>query len=174
MSDEQDKCPMCGAGLNDKWSLDQPYRIWTCGSFMYYKKYGWPKDCLTETKQCVRNQLAALRAKNKRLRSQHVFCEHCGGSWLDDGINEGCTCREIARLRGVVEKMQPKTVDGVPIVEGMAVWTTPCCGPRHDVVDFISTDIELVSPSNWSGDSADADRLWSSEEAAEAAREDVK
>jgi len=35
----------------------------------------------------------------ERLQSMHVHCDHCGGSWLDDGINAGCQCRETERLQ---------------------------------------------------------------------------
>ena len=39
----------------------------------------------------------------ERLSRQRIFCEHCGGQWLDDGINSGCACREIQRLRADID-----------------------------------------------------------------------
>ena len=37
----------------------------------------------------------------ERLTASHVHCDHCGGSWLGDGINSRCRCQEIERLRNL-------------------------------------------------------------------------
>lgn len=43
-------------------------------------------------------------AEIERLRSQHRHCDHCGGTWLDDGINAGCYCRVVKKLRAALSK----------------------------------------------------------------------
>jgi hypothetical protein len=43
-----------------------------------------------------------------KLRQQQVHCDACGGTWLNDGINAGCSCQEINRLRERLEQYEPK------------------------------------------------------------------
>jgi hypothetical protein len=50
------------------------------------------------TRQTIVDSIAEI----ERLRAQHRHCEHCGGSWLDDGINSGCYCLEIGRLQAAL------------------------------------------------------------------------
>jgi len=45
--------------------------------------------------------LDEAEAEVERLRASHIHCDHCGGSWLDDGINPRCRCQEIKRLRNL-------------------------------------------------------------------------
>ena len=49
-----------------------------------------------------RNALAQeQRAEVARLRimaAKITHCDHCGSDWVDNGINTGCSCREVARL----------------------------------------------------------------------------
>ena len=51
--------------------------------------------------------MKAIRAaltEIERLHAQHQHCDHCGGTWLDDGINAGCYCRAIERLRAALSE----------------------------------------------------------------------
>lgn len=40
-----------------------------------------------------------LVAYIERLEAKIKHCDRCGGSWVDDGINPGCYCADIARLK---------------------------------------------------------------------------
>jgi len=74
---------------------------------------------------------------------------------------------EIERLRAVVAKL-PHTADGVPVVPGMVVWTAYWSGPRKEVVaEFV---VQVDKPTIWASGLADVGQLYSTKEAAEAAR----
>ena len=49
----------------------------------------------------MRRWVLGMEAEVERLRASHIHCDHCGGSWLDDGINPRCRCQEIKRLRNL-------------------------------------------------------------------------
>jgi len=107
----------------------------------------------------------------ERLRAQHRHCEHCGGTWLDDGVNAGCYCREIERLRAIVDRL-PKTADGMPITPGMKVWFQRSRNHGWEVT------AELVGGywdtfKDWHCIDFDGQRCFSTREAAEAARAGV-
>lgn len=96
-----------------------PTQEWACGSMLIGEHFVQTDDCrvaeLEAEIERLRAQLAsrpdyhcavewrdkyrAAEAEIERLRAMHRHCDHCGGSWLDDGINGGCHCREIERLR---------------------------------------------------------------------------
>jgi len=42
----------------------------------------------------------------ERLKSMIRHCDHCGGSWVDDGIQVGCHCKEIKRLREALAEIE--------------------------------------------------------------------
>lgn len=77
---------------------------------------------------------------------------------------------EVARLQGIVAR----TADGVEIVAGMEVWTPHTLGPSRDIVQAVGVSVRLVEPSHWAEGDADADRLYSTREAAEATAKEPK
>jgi hypothetical protein len=54
----------------------------------------------------TRRELREAADEIDRLRRMIRHCDHCGGSWVDDGINSGCHCKEIERLRGHVKQLR--------------------------------------------------------------------
>lgn len=86
------RCAECGKMLE----------CWSCGS--------WPGEDHVTTRH-----LDELKAENERLRQQIaevktqatiVFCENCGGSWVDDGFNGGCACHKVQHLKDEVERLR--------------------------------------------------------------------
>lgn len=51
-------------------------------------------------------RVAEKDAEISRLKAEVVHCDSCGGSWVDDGINGGCTCAEIVRLRDQIARLE--------------------------------------------------------------------
>ena len=110
--------------------LEQTKSLCThCGQFFPAGKEGLA-EFRKHISTCNAHPLSGMAAEIERLRSQHRHCDHCGGTWLDDGINSGCYCREIERLRAIVDRL-PKCwrlnesgelVQDVPVVPEQQVW----------------------------------------------------
>ena len=79
------KCPQCGAAMSF-----ETVRDYDDDGRVVYERQSHQID----GDECLRRQLA--KAKERiiaDLEKMHVHCKHCGGSWLDDGINSGCRCQ---------------------------------------------------------------------------------
>ena len=53
----------------------------------------------------LQRALSKTQAEFERLQAQHRHCDHCGGTWLDDGINAGCYCRQSERLKATLTRI---------------------------------------------------------------------
>jgi len=73
---------------------------------------------------------------------------------------------EIERLTAIIDKL-PKTADGVPIVPGMIAWCHHCGITRAELIGEFGVTIE--GPTVWCDGMADADGLYGTREAADAA-----
>ena len=73
---------------------------------------------------------------------------------------------EMVRNEAIVAKL-PLTADGVPVVPGMTVWHPIHGKPRAEIVESLS--IEISGPCIWVDGVADAECLYSTRAAAEAA-----
>jgi len=59
----------------------------------------------------TRRELREAADEIDRLRRMIRHCDHCGGSWVDDGINSGCHCKEIERLRNQLAEVVANQCD---------------------------------------------------------------
>lgn len=119
----------------DKLRLErEAFRVWFSGEIEEFKPEfmmpcaycaepltGGRDAILSHVYSCPDNPLVA---EIKRLRGMMIHCDDCGGTWLDDGINTGCHCTKIKRLRGdlsvasaLLAKWQPTTEQ---IIQGRA------------------------------------------------------
>ena len=73
---------------------------------------------------------------------------------------------EIERLQAIIDKL-PKTADGVPIVPGMIAWCHHCGITRAELIGEFGVTIE--GPTVWCDGMADADGLYGTRKAADAA-----
>jgi DNA-directed RNA polymerase subunit N (RpoN/RPB10) len=80
------KCKWCGAEQTCTGEIIG----WECGSC------GQVDGELWQSYEC---QIRIKDAEIERLRSMHVHCDLCGGSWLDDGLSSSCYCQAIKRMR---------------------------------------------------------------------------
>ena len=80
-----------------------------------------------------------------------------------------CQAMEIKRLRGIVDKL-PKTADGVSVVPGMTVYHSHPVGGTiyEDVVHDLEPCSTTSEDSIWMDGCIDAERCYSTREAAEA------
>jgi hypothetical protein len=59
----------------------------------------------------TRRELREAADEIDRLRRMIRHCDHCGGSWVDDGIQSDCHCRLIERLRNQLAEVSAAQCD---------------------------------------------------------------
>lgn len=70
------------------------------------------------------NELEPMQAEIERLGKMHVYCNLCGGTWLDDGLTSGCRCLMIQSLKDEIERLKNQTCEWLHIIYGSD--TTTC------------------------------------------------
>jgi uncharacterized small protein (DUF1192 family) len=74
-------------------------------------KHDWVGDdhCAYCHAEELEQQIADLTRERDEARAavqQIKHCDNCGGSWVDDGINSGCSCDRIAALEAELATLE--------------------------------------------------------------------
>lgn len=54
---------------------------------------------------CPEHPMSKLKADNTRLKRLVVHCENCGADYAETGLEAGCSCRLLERIRGLEDKL---------------------------------------------------------------------
>lgn len=79
-------------------------------------------------------EIKRLTEENAKLRSAHRHCEHCGGSWLEDGVNTCCPCRIFTKRENEVKQL----VDECQVANNLA-------RNRKQRIDVLARRLELIA-----------------------------